>query len=84
MDVQPRDGEPYRTEVELLPLMFTFRAPAFGQVIQLECDTEHKKARFVRDDPAINTKYNKQAAKTAYESEVQAPPSWPESHPGGG
>jgi hypothetical protein len=83
MDVQPQNGESYRTEVELLPLMFTFRAPAFGQVVQLECDTEHKKARFVRDDPAINTKYAKQAAKSAYEAEAQAPPAQYPDHGAG-
>jgi hypothetical protein len=81
MDVQPQNGEPYRTEVELLPLMFTFRSPGFGQVVQLECDVEHKKARFVRDDPAINSKYDKQAAKAAYEAEAQAPPA---AYPGHG
>jgi hypothetical protein len=80
MDVQPQNGEPYRTEVELLPLMFTFRSPGFGQVVQLECDVEHKKARFVRDDPAVNSKYDKQAA-AAYEAEAPAPPA---AYPGHG
>jgi hypothetical protein len=54
MDVQPTDGEPFRVEVDELPLMFSFRPPAIGQVVKLECDPSRKKARFIRSDPAIN------------------------------
>jgi hypothetical protein len=78
MDVRPSVGEPFRAEVDELPLFFSFKAPAFGQVVQLECDPGRKKARFVRSDPAINRKPGKQAAKAAYEAELHAGVSAPE------
>ena len=77
MDVQPATGEPFRTEVDELPLMFSFKPPAIGQVVALECDPRHKKARFVRSDLAISTKTAEQAMKTAYDAERDAGPSAP-------
>ncbi len=72
MDVRPNSGEPFRTEVDELPLMFSFRAPAIGAVVKLECDPARKKARFIRSDPAISTKGDAQAAKQEYEAELRA------------
>jgi hypothetical protein len=73
MDVRPAAGEPFRTEVDELPLMLSFRPPGFGQVVKLECDVRRKKARFVRSDPAISTKTAKQAMKAAYDAEAHGP-----------
>ena len=70
MDVQPDSGaEPYRTEVNELPLFPSFKAPAFGQVVKLECDPSRKKARFIRSDPAISKKAAEQAFKAQYDAE---------------
>ncbi len=77
MDVQPATGGPFRTEVDELPLMFSFKPPAIGQVVSLECDPRHQKARFIRSDPAINKKAAEQATKTAYDAERNAGPSAP-------
>ncbi len=77
MDVQPAMGEPFRTEVDELPLMFSFKPPAIGQVVTLECDPRRKKARFIRSDPAINAKAAEQAMKTAYDAERNAGPAAP-------
>lgn len=77
MDVQPATGEPFRTEVDELPLMFSFRPPAIGQVVKLECDPRDRKARFIRSDPAISTKTDEQALKAAYDAERNADPSAP-------
>jgi hypothetical protein len=74
MDVRPTSGEPFRTEVDELPLMFSFRSPGIGAVVKLECDPARKKARFIRDDPAINTKAAEKAQKAIYEAERHAPP----------
>jgi hypothetical protein len=74
MDIHPSDGAPFRTEVELLPLMFDFRMPAVGSTVQVECDPERQKAKFVRSDPAISTKSADQAAKQQYQAEAQAGP----------
>lgn len=73
MDVQPAAGEPFRAEISELPLMFSFKPPAVGQVVKLECDTRHKMARFVRSDPAINKQTDQQALKTSYEAELHSP-----------
>jgi hypothetical protein len=73
MDVRPVAGEPFRTEVDELPLMLSFRPPGFGQVVKLECDVRRKKARFVRSDPAISTKTAKQAMKADYDAESDGP-----------
>ena len=76
MDVRPDSGgEPYRVEVDELALFFTFKEPAIGQVVRLECDPGRKQARFIRSDPAINTKGDAQTAKTAYEADVNAGPA---------
>jgi putative oligomerization/nucleic acid binding protein len=84
MDVRPTVGEPFRTEVDELPLMLSFRSPGFGQVVKLECDARRKKARFIRADPAISTKTAKQAMKIAYDAELHGPvagmPGSPEEH----
>lgn len=74
MDVRPTSGEPFRTEVDELPLMFSFRSPGIGAVVKLECDPARKKARFIRDDPAINTKAAEKTQKAMYEAERHAPP----------
>jgi hypothetical protein len=77
MDVRPTTGEPFRTEVDELPLMLSFRPPGPGQVVKLECHPEHKKARFVRSDPAISNKTAQRAAKAAYaalrDEDISAP-----------
>lgn len=73
MDVRPDSGAaPYRTEVDELPLFLAFKAPAFGQVVKLECDPARGKARFVRSDPAINKKGDEQALKARYDAERDA------------
>lgn len=74
MDVRPSVGEPFRSEVDELPLFFAFKEPSFGQVVQLECDPGRKKARFIRSDPAINKHGDERAAKAAYQAELQAGP----------
>jgi hypothetical protein len=62
--------------------MFSFRPPAIGAVVKLECDPHRQKARFIRSDPAINKKTAEQQAKAQYETElhsdVAAPPEGPE------
>jgi hypothetical protein len=77
MDVRPSVGEPFRAEVDELPLFFAFKQPSFGQVVQLECDPGRKKARFIRSDPAINKHPDERAAKAAYEAELHADVSSP-------
>lgn len=77
IEVRPVGGEPFRTEVDLLPLMFSFRMPAIGTVVQLECDRRHHKAKFVRSDPAINTKTDRQDAARRYDEELHAAPVRP-------
>jgi hypothetical protein len=72
MDVRPSSGQPFRTEVDELPLMFSFRPPAIGAVVKLECDLKRSKARFVRSDPAINKKGAAQQASAQYEAELHA------------
>jgi hypothetical protein len=52
--------------------MFSFRPPAIGSVVKLECDPKRKKARFIRSDPAINKKGAEQQAKAQYEAELHA------------
>jgi len=75
MDVRPASGEPFRTEVDELPLMFSFRPPAIGAVVKLECDPGREKARLIRDDPAISTKTAEKAQKDQYEAERRAGPA---------
>jgi len=78
MDVRPESGAaPFRTEVDELPLFLSFRPPAIGQVVKLECDPHHQKARFIRSDPAINKKTDQQALKDIYEAERHAAPGSP-------
>ena len=55
--------------------MLSFRPPAIGQVVQLECDPSRKKARFRRSDPAINKSADAQGTQAAYEEELHAPPA---------
>jgi hypothetical protein len=74
MDVRPSVGEPFRAEVDELPLFFAFKEPSFGQVVQLECDPGRKKARFIRSDPAINKHGDERVAKAAYEAKLHAGP----------
>jgi hypothetical protein len=81
MDVRPSDGEPFRTEVDELPLMFSFRPPAIGAVVNLECDPHRKKARFIRSDPAINKKTAEQQAEAEYQTELHSDVAAPHEEP---
>lgn len=74
MDVSPSVGDPFRTEVEELPLFFSFKQPGFGKTVQLRCDPKHKRARFVRSDPAINRHSDKESAKAQYQAELRTKP----------
>jgi hypothetical protein len=75
MDVYPASGEPFRTEVDELPLFLSFEPPNVGAKVKLECDLKRKKARFIRSDPAINKKTFEQRAATDYEAERQQGPA---------
>ena len=77
VDARPSTGEPFRTEVEELVLFPSFRVPFPGMVVQLECDPGHKKAKFVRSDPAINKKVQQREQSDHYAAELKAPPGTP-------
>jgi hypothetical protein len=54
--------------------MFSLRPPGVGVVVKLQCDPARQKARFVRDDPAIDKNAAEKAQKALSEAERHAPP----------
>ncbi len=46
IDVRPRSGEPFRTEVREPFAVGAFHAPIVGEVVKLKCDPARKQGRF--------------------------------------
>src|ERR1700709_1949991 len=67
MEVSPdAGGESFRCECVPPSLMMSFKTPPMDTSIKMECIASKQKARFERDEPAINNKEAKKNEQAAY------------------
>jgi hypothetical protein len=69
MEIQPAaGGEPFRCECVPPSLMLSFNGPPLDVAIKMECIASKQKARFDRDEPAINKKAAEKNERAAYDA----------------